>query len=402
MDVIGNIRLSLEVLSSNRVRSFLTMLGVVIGVSAVILLVSIGEGTKEYVSSELAGLGANLLLVNPGKVGTAGGVHPPLVGAVRKMIYEDALAIKRRCPSVAEVCPIVFGTGRIKYQNLSRDIAIVGVTPEFERVRNLYVEVGRFITEQDVGAGRHVVILGQRVRKELFGDSNPLGRRVTISDARYRVEGLMAHKGMSLGFDIDDLIFIPVRAAQELFDNDRLFQIMATAKSSKEIKSASAEIRAVLTRRHANKEDFTIVTQEAMLFTMREILDVLTGVLVGIAAISLVVGGVGIMNVMLVSVRERTREIGIRKAVGARNGDILGQFLVESVTLSLIGGAVGIVVGAGGALLASSLFSYIPTKVSLWSISLAFFFSAAVGIFFGVYPARRASLLDPIEALRCE
>jgi putative ABC transport system permease protein len=212
----------------------------------------------------------------------------------------------------------------------------------------------------------------------------------------------MAHKGMSLGIDIDDLIFIPVRAAQQLFDTDRIFQIMATAKSSEEVKSASAEIRAILTRRHANREDFTIVTQEAVLSAMREILDVLTGVLVGIAAISLVVGGVGIMNVMLVSVRERTREIGIRKAVGARNGDILGQFLVESVTLSLIGGAVGIVVGAGGALLASFFFSYIPTKVSLWSISLAFFFSAAVGIFFGVYPARRASLLDPIEALRCE
>jgi len=402
MDLTENLRLSLETLSSNKVRSFLTMLGVIIGVAAVILLVSIGEGAKEYVSRELAGLGTNLLIITPGKTSTAGGFHPPSAGTVRKLTYDDATAIKRRCPAVAEACPIVLGTGKIKYQNLSRDTTIVGVTPEFERVRNLHVEIGRFISQEDVDGARRIVALGQTVKRELFGDANPLGQMVTVSDAKYRVVGLMSHKGMSLGFDIDDLVFIPVKSAQELFDTDRLFEIIVAVISAQDIERATAEIKEILTKRHANKEDFTIVSQGAMLSTMQTILNVLTGVLGGIAAISLVVGGIGIMNIMLVSVRERTREIGIRKAVGARNRDILSQFLTESVTLSLMGGAVGILLGAGGAHLASLLFSYIPTKVSLWSISLAFFFSAAVRVFFGVYPARRASLLDPIEALRYE
>ena len=402
MDLTENFRLSLETLSSNKIRSFLTMLGVIIGVSAVILLVSIGEGAKEYVSKELAGLGTNLLILTPGKTSTAGGFHPPSAGTVRKMTYEDSLAIKRRCPAVTESCPIVLGTGKIKHQNLSRDTTILGVTPEFERVRNLHLEIGRFVTQEDVDARRRVVVLGQTVKRELFGDANPLGRMVTVSDAKYRVVGLMTHKGMSLGFDIDDVLFVPVKSAQELFDTDRLFEIIVAALTPQDIDRATAEIKEVLIRRHANKEDFSIVSQGAMLSTMQTILDVLTGVLGGIAAISLVVGGIGIMNIMLVSVRERTREIGIRKAIGAKNRDILSQFLIESVTLSLLGGVVGILLGAGGAVLASFLFSYIPTKISLWSVSLAFFFSAAVGIFFGVYPARRASLLDPITALRYE
>ncbi|MDH7499435.1 MAG: ABC transporter permease [candidate division NC10 bacterium] len=402
MDPMENLRLSLETLSSNKVRSFLTMLGVIIGVAAVILLISIGEGAKEYVSRELTGLGTNLLIITPGKTSTAGGFHPPSAGTVRKLTYDDALAIKRRCPAVAEACPIVLGTGKIKYENLSRDTTIVGVTPEFEKVRNLHVEIGRFVSQEDVDGSRRMVVLGQTVKRELFGDTNPLGQMVTVSDAKYRVVGLMTHKGMSLGFDIDDLVFIPVRSAQELFDTDRLFEIIVAAISPRDIERATLEIKEMLRRRHANREDFTIVSQGAMLSTMQTILNVLTGVLGGIAAISLVVGGIGIMNIMLVSVRERTREIGIRKAVGARNRDILSQFLTESVTLSLMGGVVGILLGAGGARLASLLFSYIPTKVSLWSISLAFLFSAAVGVFFGVYPARRASLLDPIESLRYE
>jgi len=402
MDLVENLRLSLDTLSSNKVRSFLTMLGVIIGVAAVILLVAIGEGAKEYVSRELAGLGTNLLIITPGKTSTAGGFHPPAAGTVRKLTYDDALALKRRCRAVAESCPVVLGTGRIKYQNLSRDTTIVGVTPEFEEVRNLRVEIGRFVSQEDVDGARRTVVLGQTVKRELFGDANPLGQMVSLSDAKYRVVGLMTHKGMSLGFDIDDLVFVPVKSAQELFDTDRLFEIIVAAISAQEIERAISEIKEVLIKRHAHREDFTVLSQGAMLSTMQTILDVLTGVLGGIAAISLLVGGIGIMNIMLVSVRERTREIGIRKAVGAKNRNILTQFLTESVTLSLMGGVVGIIVGAGGAFLASLVVSYLPTKVSLWSISLAFFFSLAVGIFFGVYPARRASLLDPIEALRYE
>jgi putative ABC transport system permease protein len=402
MNFWERLKISVEALQSNRVRSALTMLGIIIGVMAVILLVSIGEGAKQYINKELKGLGTNILIITSGKIATSGGFHPPMSGTVRKLIYDDALAIKRRCSKVSEAVPVVLGTGKIKYLNLSRDTTVSGVAPAFEKVRNLHVEIGSFITETDVDLKNRVVVLGRRVKTELFGDTNPLGKMVTISDARYRVVGIMERKGMTLGFDIDDVVFIPVKSAQELFDTDSLFEILVTVAREDEIDQATEQIRDVLMKRHGKREDFTITSQGAMLSTMNTILDVMTSVLGGIAAISLVVGGIGIMNIMLVSVRERTREIGIRKAIGARNRDILTQFLMESTSLSLLGGVVGMALGIGGAMILPHLIEFLPTHISLWSIGLAFSFSAAVGIFFGVYPARKASLLDPIVALRFE
>jgi putative ABC transport system permease protein len=279
---------------------------------------------------------------------------------------------------------------------------VIGVTPEFQRVRNLHVEIGEFVSQEDVDGRRRVVVLGRTVKRELFGEDNPLGGFVTLSDSRYRVIGIMERKGMSLGFDIDDLVFVPVKSAQDLFDTDRLFEILASVRSPQEIDRGMQEVKDILSRRHGNREDFTVISQGAVLSALTTVLSILTAALGGIAGISLVVGGIGIMNIMLVSVRERTREIGIRKAVGARRRDILGQFLVESVVLSTLGGLLGVVVGISGAKGLSLLFSTLPTKVSLWSVLMAFGFSAAVGIFFGVYPARRAALLDPIQALRYE
>jgi putative ABC transport system permease protein len=402
MNFMESLKISIEALRLNRVRSALTMLGIIIGVMAVILLVSIGQGAKEYITRELKGLGTNLLIITPGKISTSGGFHPPMSGTVRKLIYDDALAIKRRCSKVSETAPVVIGTGKVKHLNLSRDTMVIGVTPEFEKVRNLYVEIGSFITDADVDLKNKVVVLGRRMKTELFGDANPLGRMVTISDARYRVVGIMERKGVTLGFDIDDVVFIPVKSAQELFDTDSLFEIIVSVAREDEIDQATGQIREVLMKRHGKREDFTITSQGAMLSTMNTILNVMTSVLGGIAAISLVVGGIGIMNIMLVSVRERTREIGIRKAIGARNRDILTQFLMESTSLSLLGGMVGMALGIGGALILPHFIEFLPTHISLWSIGLAFTFSAAVGIFFGVYPARKASLLDPIVALRFE
>ena len=402
MDVREAFALALEMLVANRVRTALTMLGVVIGVAAIILLVSLGEGATAYITRELTGLGTNLLIITPGKTQTSGSFHPPTASTVRKLTYEDAVALRRRATLLTDAVPVVLGTGKIRSQGVSRDTSVIGVTPEFQRVRNLYVEIGQFVSEEDVEGRRRVVVLGRTVKRELFGEENPLGQFVTLADSRYRVIGIMEQKGVSLGFDIDDLVFIPVKSAQDLFDTDRLFEILASVRSSDEIDRASQQVKDILMRRHGNREDFTLTSQGAILSAFTTILKILTAVLGGIAGISLLVGGIGIMNIMLVSVRERTREIGIRKAVGARRRDILGQFLLESVMMSSLGGGLGIAVGVGGAKALSLFFAYLPTHVSLWAILMAFGFSAAVGIFFGVYPARRAALLDPIQALRYE
>jgi putative ABC transport system permease protein len=402
MNFFETFRVAFEAILSNKVRSGLTMLGVIIGVMAVILLVSIGEGARIYITKELTGLGTNLLIITPGKTTTSGGFHPPSAGTVRKLTYDDSLALKRRAWLLSDAVPIVFGTGRVKYQNHGRDTTIIGTTPEFERVRNLFVDTGSFITEQDVDTKAKVVVLGRTVKDELFGQENPLGKVIMLSDARYRVTGVMRKKGTSLGWDIDDVVFIPTTSGQELFDTDGLFEIIASTPRAEDTDRAISQIKSILIKRHAHKEDFTIVTQGAMLSTMNTILSVLTAVLGGIAGISLLVGGIGIMNIMLVSVRERTREIGIRKALGAKNSDIMAQFMIEAITLSGAGGIIGIIVGVGIALLIPVFVDALPTSVSAWSIIMAFSFSAAVGVFFGVYPARKAALQDPIQALRYE
>jgi putative ABC transport system permease protein len=402
MNFVETFSVAFEAILSNKVRSGLTMLGVIIGVMAVILLVSIGQGAQVYITKELTGLGTNLLIITPGKTSTRGGFHPPSAGTVRKLTYDDSLALSRRAWLLTDAVPIVFGTGKIKYQNLGRDTMVIGTTPEFQSIRNLFVDTGNFVTQGDVDSKYKIVVLGTKVKEELFGQENALGRVVTLSDARYRVVGVMRKRGTSLGMDLDDVVFIPVTSGQELFDTDGLFEIIASTPRAEDVDRAISQIKDVLIKRHAHKEDFTIQTQGAMLSTMNTILGVLTAVLGGIAGISLLVGGIGIMNIMLVSVRERTREIGIRKAVGARKRDIMAQFMIEAMTLSGAGGIIGIITGVGLALVIPVFVEVLPTSVSLWSVLMAFSFSAAVGIFFGVYPARKAALQDPIQALRYE
>jgi putative ABC transport system permease protein len=394
-------RAALESLKANRLRSVLTMLGVIIGVAAVILLVSLGEGTKNYVEEQFAGLGSNILIVTPGKIETRGG--PPVIGAAKhKLTLSDSRILEKKGYLFGGVAPVVFGTAEVRYGSRSRNVPVLGVTPSFSPVRNLHVEIGSFVTESDVEAKRRVCILGRTVKQELFGNANALGQILKVSGGRFRVVGIMQRKGVSLGIDLDDIVFVPVRTAQDLFDTDALLEIILSVRNKNDIESAKELAKSLLFKNHNRHEDFTITNQAAMLSALYTILDTLTYVLGGIATISLLVGGIGIMNIMLVTVKERTNEIGIRKAVGARDRDILVQFLLESTALSSSGGIAGMLVGVLGAHGIRLLVPKLPVEVPSWAIVLAFTFSVFVGIFFGVYPARKAAALHPIEALRYE
>lgn len=401
MNPLETLRIARDSLLSNKLRSLLTMLGVIIGVAAVILLVSIGEGARKYIQKELGDLGTNIIVVLPGKTSREGGMHMG-TSTVRKLLFSDAILIEKRSRNILRAVPVIIGTSWIKYMGKNRDTYVVGVNEDYFSIRNLKIALGRSLNTADEDSARKVCILGQTVRKEIFGDANPIGASVTLGDAKYRVIGVMGKKGVAMGFDIDDVVFIPTTAARELYDTDSLFNITLKVKSAEVINDAKKEVRDLLIKRHANKEDFTILSQDEMIAVMGKILSIMTAVLAGIAAISLIVGGIGIMNIMLVSIRERTREIGLRKALGAKNRDILLQFLTEALALSLIGGLGGILLGGTLTMLLPYFIEFLPTQLVWWAVALAFFFSAAVGIFFGVYPARKASLYDPIVALRYE
>jgi len=400
MNPFEHLRIALDALAANKVRSFLTMLGVIIGVASVIMLVAIGEGAKNYIRKELMGIGTNLLIIVPGKTETSGMGHMP--SGVQKLTLTDMHALEKRARLLVAMAPVVVSSAPVKYENRMRNVQIIGTDESFEAVRNLHADIGSFLTKADVDASRRVAVIGRTVKKELFGETNPLGRTIKIGETKFRVIGIMANKGVTLGQDIDDLVFIPVETAQELFDQDGLTNILTQVINESAIEGAKQQIKDVLKERHAGEEDFTIVSQQAMLSTMQTILTTFTYVLAGIASISLLVGGIGIMNIMLVSVRERTREIGLRKAIGAARSDILLQFVIESVVLSMVGGLIGIVIGAGVAYGAKAAFPVIPVDVSTWSVLTAFLFAFMVGAFFGIYPASKAARLNPIEALRYE
>ncbi len=401
MNPLESVALALEALSVNRFRSLLTMLGIIIGVFSVILLVSIGEGAKAYVVAQFNSLGTNVLIVTPGKRETTGG--PPIIGStVHPLTVRDARAVAERCPRLSLVAPVVFGLSHVKYMNRGRNTNIIGTTNEFSEIRNLRAEVGSFLPPSQFLSEKQVCVLGRKVRTELFGDGNPLGKLVSIGGTKFRVIGIMQKKGTSLGIDLDDIVFIPVRAAQQLYSTEALLEILMNTRRESDLKPAKEEVKAILMQRRDGTEDFTVNDQGDMLSILSTLLNALTYALAGIAGISLLVGGIGIMNIMLVSVSERTREIGIRKAVGAKRRHVLAQFIIESVVLSSIGGLVGVALGIAVGQAAVAIWEDLPLKISLWTVGVAFGFSFLVGVFFGVYPARRASQLDPIEALRYE
>ncbi len=404
MGTVDGILEALENVRANPLRSFLTMLGVIIGVFSVVTLVSIGEGAKKYVTDQFAGMGTNVLIVTPGAPQTSGGMPITGLGTTHKLTTEDAEALRQRCPAAGLVAPVILAATSVKRDNRVRSrTTVIGTSHEIQEIRNFYVEIGRFLPREAGQGEKRVCVLGRKVADDMFpGPESPLGRWVRIGGAPARVIGIMERKGYSLGFDVDDIVFIPVKAAEELFDTDSLFEILIQARGASQLEAAKEQAREVLKRRHNGCEDFTITDQRVMIEAFEGIRDVLTYSLAGIAAISLLVGGIGIMNIMLVAVGEKTREIGIRKAVGATRAAILGQFLVESLTLSALGGVLGAALGVGAALLVHAVIPPLPVLVRFWTIAVSLSFALAVGLFFGVYPAKKAAGLDPIEALRYE
>ena len=387
-------RVALDALRANRLRSLLTMLGVVIGVAAVVALVAIGTGTKQQIEQQVEGLGSNLLIVVPGRLEANA---PP---SVSTLSLDDVDAVARVVGDRSRVAVTVSTGETVRAGTRSSFTSLQGVLETTPTVFVRRLDRGGYLTRSDVNTARRVAVLGASVARQLFADRDPIGRQVTIAGVRFRVIGTFEPLGQSLGVDRDSEVHIPVTAAQRLLGTQRVDALAIRAPDRDRIDALGASVVTELTRRHPDSE-FSAVTQEQILGVLGDILGVLTGVLAAIAGISLLVGGVGVSNIMLVSVRERTREIGLRKAVGARPRDISVQFLLEAVLLTTLGGIVGMALGISAALLVDRL-SPVPAAITWWSLALAFGVSAAVGILFGVVPAQRAGRLDPVVALRTE
>ncbi len=416
MKFLESVRIAFRALAANKMRAALTMLGIIIGVGAVITLMSAGEGVSVYIEERFQGIGSNLLFVLPGSEEEAFSGPPGMSVGGAVLTNDDAEALRDpvRAPDVVAVAPSVSNATVVATTKEDMFTQVDGVTPDYAQVRNWFPEAGAFISQVDLDSQARIAVLGQTVVEELFPDNPyPLGQMVKINDIPFRVVGVMEEKGGSSFGDEDDVVFVPLTTAQARLFSSRsrsgeytVSAILIQALSEDRMDAASEQIAMILREQHeidfSDEDDFSIVSQADIIDVFGEITGVLTIFLGAIAGISLLVGGIGIMNIMLVSVTERTREIGLRKAVGARRRDILWQFLLEAMTLSVIGGLVGIGLGALGATIISQLIDGFSAVVTPQSVLLATTFSAAVGLVFGVYPARRASLLNPIDALRYE
>ncbi len=388
------LRVAATALVANRLRSVLTALGVVIGVAAVVVLVAIGTGARDEVTKEVEGLGSNIVLVVPGKfeIGAA-----PTVSRLR---LSDVDYVARIVGDPRDVATSISSGEELRVGSHTTFATVQGTNENVLNVFNRVLARGRYISAGDVDTRRRVAVLGWAVARNLFGDVDPLGRQLEISGVRFRVVGVFAEVGGTFGVNRDEEVHVPVTSAQRLFGTDRLDGFAVRAASSSDVPRVQQQVVAGLERRYRG-EEFSAVTQTQILGTIGRILSLLTLVLAAIAAISLLVGGVGVSNIMLVSVRERTREIGLRKALGARQRDILLQFLAEAVLITALGGVLGIALGVGVSLLVGRV-SPLPASIAWWSPAVAFAVSAGVGVFFGVVPARRAGRLDPVVALRAE
>jgi putative ABC transport system permease protein len=392
------LRYALGAVGGYRTRSLLMVAAMAIGVAAVLILTSLGEGARRYVAREFSSLGTHLLIVFPGRTETTGG-PPPIVGETpRDVTLDDALALMRS-RAVERVAPVTVGTATVSAGRRNREALVVGSTADFFRVRHLQLAQGRPFSEADPRRALPVCVIGETVRQELFGSKPVLGEWLRVGDRRFRVIGALASRGQSLGMKLDEIVVIPVASAQMLFNAPSLFRILVEARSREDIAAAKQDILDILRERHEGEEDVTVVTQDSVLATFDRILRALTFTVAGIAGISLLVAGILIMNVMLVAVSQRTAEIGLLKALGARAGNILLLFLSEATTLSAAGALLGLGAGGAGSWIIGRVYPTLPVGPPGWAVAAAFGVAIATGLVFGVLPARRAARLDPVQAL---
>jgi len=397
--------MALTSLYANKMRSLLTMLGIIIGVGAVIALVSVGMGVRSNVTSSIASLGSNMLIVSPGS-SNRGGVRGA-AGSMQTLKYDDAKAIKDKIKNIDYVSPSVSSSYQVVYGNNNWNTSVQGVTPEFMSIRSLSIGYGSFVSTDDMNKRNRVAVIGTTVASNLFAKDNPVGKNIRINNQPYKVIGLLESKGQSsVGQDQDDVIYIPLTTAQERMLGITYVQSINVQVSSQEkMEQVQAEIENLLRSRHhivaGKDDDFHVRNLTSLMETVSQSTSMLTMLLGAIAGISLIVGGIGIMNIMMVSVTERTREIGIRKALGATFMNIMTQFLIESMVIGIIGGLIGIAVGCIASQIIAKVGNF-TTVITLTPIIISFMFAVGIGLFFGIYPARKAAKLDPIEALRYE
>ncbi len=382
---------------ANKLRSFLTILGIVIGVTSVILLISLVTGLKTFITSQIQGLGSNLLFVIPGRIG---GARSPGGVQANRLVLSDATNLRTKLTGEAEVSAAIQRNSTLKFGNKNdKGVAVFGVESNYPKILlAIKLTEGRFFKESEAQSGKKVAVIGKTVKENLFGQGKAIGQVIDVAGLKYTVIGALGPRGSIFGIDADNAIYLPFLTAQRQFGIQNLNTIYISAQKAEDVKNVQNKAITIMKKR-LSEDEFSVNSQEQALSTISQITSVLTLALGGITAISLLVGGIGVMNIMLVSMTERTREIGLRKALGATSANIRNQFLIEAVTLSGLGGIIGIILGVGISLIIGQFFT---TTVPLWSVALSFGFSMLVGIIFGVAPAIRAAKLDPIEALRHE
>jgi len=398
MHIHDTLEFSLHALHGYMTRTLLTLLAMAIGVASVVLLTSLGEGARIYITDQFSSLGTNLLIVLPGRNETTGGAPPMMGETPRDLTIDDAMALERSS-YVKQLAPLVVGSAPVSWQQREREVTILGTTASMYRVRHLKMYRGQFLPELEMSRGSSECVLGYTLYKELFGGSSALGKWVRVNQNRCRVVGVLEEEGMSIGMDMGDVLIMPVASAETLFDVSSLFRILIEASSKEVLGKAQTYIRDTIRERHDGEDDITILSQDSLLGTFNRILSTLTYTLGGIAAVSLVVAGIMIMNVMLVAVTQRTSEIGLLKALGAPRQQIMLLFLTESAFLSLIGALLGLVIGLGGDWVLQRYFPDFPFVAPHWALWSAISVALLTGIVFGLMPARRAADLNPVEAL---
>lgn len=390
---------SWHALRAHKVRTRMTWAALAIGVASVLILTALGAGARDWIVDRFASLGSNILVAMPGRTETRGSA-PMTVMSTRDISLADMEAVRRRMPGARKVVPIVVGEAQVSFERRGRAATVVGTSPGYLEIREVPVELGTNLPDIEASRAMAVCVIGRKIRREVFGDRNPLGERLRVGESLFRVVGVIAQRGQSMMVDLDEVVMVPIASGMRLFNTRGLFRLMVQIGPAADVARSTAVLERILADRHDGELDFTILTPGAIAATLTDIVGLITAALSAIAAISLLVAGIGVMNVMVVSVTERQAEIGLMKALGAGNAQVLTLFLAEAVTLSLSGGLFGIAAGIGAAAAGRAAFPDFPFQVPPWAIALGAGVAVTVGIAFGIIPALRAARLDPLESLR--